>query len=170
MTPYETLLTRCGKEKLQKRLEAFCLESNKIEGEEMYGESDMQALRVILDSSTITEQVLFDAHKLYATGAMDLKPEEKGAYRTVQVYVGRYVPPAATVVKKLMDDYLLFYNHDRFANAFVLHVQFEKIHPFIDFNGRMGRALWLRTAIEKGYDCSLGFLHKFYYETLANFE
>lgn len=52
--------------------------------------------------------------------------------------------------------------------AFVNHVEFEKLHPFTDGNGRTGRAIWLWQMVRQhNYDLSLGFLHKFYYQVLS---
>ena len=50
-------------------------------------------------------------------------------------------------------------------NAYNKHQEFEKLHPFMDGNGRAGRALWLWSMGEYGLD--LPFLHRFYYQALA---
>ncbi len=46
------------------------------------------------------------------------------------------------------------------------HVDYETLHPFTDCNGRTGRLLWLwqMSGIK---NAPLGFLHTFYYQTLA---
>lgn len=49
-------------------------------------------------------------------------------------------------------------------SPFTTHLRYESIHPFSDGNGRSGRALWLWQM--KGR-APLGFLHQFYYQTLA---
>ena len=47
------------------------------------------------------------------------------------------------------------------------HVEYETLHPFMDGNGRSGRVLWLHDM--GGLDLApLGFLHHFYYQTLAS--
>lgn len=49
-----------------------------------------------------------------------------------------------------------------------MHVAFEKLHPFMDGNGRTGRALWAWHMKQLGLDpFALSFLHRFYYQTLA---
>jgi hypothetical protein len=54
------------------------------------------------------------------------------------------VPPPHERVSELVEDLCRFCNDDSppaVAQAALAHVQFETIHPFIDGNGRTGRAL-----------------------------
>jgi hypothetical protein len=54
-------------------------------------------------------------------------------------------------------------------SAFINHIEFERLHPFTDGNGRTGRAIWLWQMVKQdNYDLSLGFLHKWYYQSLAS--
>lgn len=55
-----------------------------------------------------------------------------------------YVPPPPDEVPRLLDDFCKFASRDDLApiaQAAIAHAQFENIHPFIDGNGRVGRAL-----------------------------
>ena len=48
-----------------------------------------------------------------------------------------------------------------------VHVAFELLHPYMDGNGRTGRAIWAWQMKGLGYDpFALPFLHRFYYQTL----
>jgi Fic family protein len=55
-----------------------------------------------------------------------------------------FVPPPHDYVEDLLEDLCAFSNRDDLpavAQAAIAHAQFETIHPFIDGNGRTGRAL-----------------------------
>jgi len=55
-----------------------------------------------------------------------------------------FVPPPEDLVPPLLEDLVAFIARDDLpavAQAAVAHAQFETIHPFIDGNGRVGRAL-----------------------------
>jgi Fic/DOC family len=48
-----------------------------------------------------------------------------------------------------------------------VHVAFETLHPYMDGNGRTGRAIWAWQMQRLGRDpFALPFLHRFYYQTL----
>lgn len=76
-----------------------------------------------------------------------------GRWRTQQVWVGgsdfgphqaAFVPPHHRHVPQLMNDLMAFVHRDDIpvlAHAALAHAQFETIHPFVDGNGRTGRAL-----------------------------
>jgi Fic family protein len=56
----------------------------------------------------------------------------------------QFVPPPPEELPRLLDDLCAFCNEDELpaiAQAAIAHAQFETIHPFIDGNGRTGRAL-----------------------------
>jgi Fic family protein len=79
--------------------------------------------------------------------------EHGGALRTTQNWIGgsaynpcsaEFVPPPPEHVETLLEDLCAFCNGDSLpavAQAAIAHAQFETIHPFVDGNGRTGRAL-----------------------------
>ena len=82
--------------------------------------------------------------KLNETINKDIKDTE--GYRTVQVFIqgSEHIPPEPEKVPNLMMYYVYNYNHDEediFNKIAKYHIDFEKIHPFEDGNGRIGRLL-----------------------------
>lgn len=74
----------------------------------------------------------------------DIKDAE--GYRTVQVFIrgSEHIPPQPEKVPNLMMYYIYNYNHDEqdiFNKIARYHIEFEKIHPFEDGNGRTWRLL-----------------------------
>ena len=74
-----------------------------------------------------------------------LPPKERGKFRTVRVWVGNREGMPSEQIPSLVEDWIKKANSS-LLNEKELHVEFEKIHPFIDGNGRMGRILmnWAR--------------------------
>ena len=78
---------------------------------------------------------------------------EGGRIRNRQNWIGgsdyhpcsaKFVPPPEDHVLELMKDLVAFCNDDGLppvVQAAIAHAQFETIHPFVDGNGRTGRAL-----------------------------
>lgn len=90
----------------------------------------------------------------------------------LNVQVGSYIAPAGGPEIPVALQTILDTTMDGGYDAYTAHVCYEKLHPFTDGNGRSGRALWLyhmlhverkRNMVER-----LGFLHSFYYQTLAH--
>lgn len=82
--------------------------------------------------------------KLNETINRDIKNTE--SYRAVQVFIqgSELIPPESEKVPNLMMYYIYNYNHDEqdiFFKIVRYHIEFEKIHPFEDGNGRTGRLL-----------------------------
>ena len=77
------------------------------------------------------------------------------------VRVGNHFPPpGGPEIRPALQDLLDKMSHD---NAWQTHLAYENLHPFMDGNGRSGRVLWLW---QMGGKAPLGFLHRFYYQTL----
>lgn len=146
------------KEKIQK----FMYESNSIEGEPGVSHSDMIALKKFLMEDEITEKNVLEFHRGVT---QHLKVDWSGKYREVQVRVGNHVPPPPELVNIHMAEFFRFVNE---MDSWIAHNKFQDIHPFQDFNGRVGRAIWLKRFLEEGGTLSLSFLHQYYYQTLAH--
>lgn len=77
----------------------------------------------------------------------------RSRWRQQQVWIGggslgphtaHFVPPHHDRVPELIDDLIVFANRvdvPVIAQIAIAHAQFETIHPFLDGNGRVGRAL-----------------------------
>jgi Fic family protein len=115
-------------------------------------------LRYVEKNSTkkvIRHDDLFELHRIIAGNVMD--QGEAGAYRTISVRVGAYLPPPPDAVSGLMFELLEWWNKPAkqlspVLSSAILHYRFEAIHPFADGNGRTGRALALWELYRRGFD------------------
>ena len=99
----------------------------------------------------ITSELILDVHARLLEGTR--LQEHGGKLRDQQNWIGGsdynpcsavYVPPPHEMVPELFDDLATFCNSDDLpavAQAAIAHAEFETIHPFVDGNGRTGRAL-----------------------------
>lgn len=81
----------------------------------------------------------------------------------LDVRVGDHIPPPGDPSLPFALGTILMAINERLLSPFQGHCAYETLHPFTDGNGRSGRAIWLWQT----RDASLGFLHRFYYQTLA---
>ncbi len=103
----------------------------------------------------VRHEEVFALHRLLAGGVMD--QGEAGRYRSIDVRVGDYSPPAPAEVSGLMFELLEWWNDaaddlSPVLTSAILHYRFECIHPFADGNGRTGRALALWELYRRGFD------------------
>ena len=106
----------------------------------------------VTDAETLTLDHLLDAHRVLMARAANAE-QVAGVLRTRQNWIGgndynpcgaAFVPPPPEHVEGLLADLVRFCNDESLpplAQAALAHAQFETIHPFIDGNGRTGRAL-----------------------------
>lgn len=98
----------------------------------------------------VTLDDLLTIHAVLMAGDERARP---GRVRDEQNWIGgrlgnpsdaAYVPPPEHMVRPLLDDLVTFLGREDLPavpQAAIAHAQFETIHPFIDGNGRVGRAL-----------------------------
>lgn len=117
--------------------------------------NNIEAMRWAVDTLGVTEPITLDhllaTHQRLVAGT--LLERHGGRVRDEQNWIGgsshnpcsaAFVPPTPERVPNLLEDLCAFCNHDALpaiAQAAIAHAQFETIHPFVDGNGRTGRAL-----------------------------
>ncbi|WP_280299442.1 Fic family protein [Nocardia neocaledoniensis] len=120
---------------------------------------NVRAMRTALRlDGEIDERLLLDMH----AALMVNEPETAGRWRTQQVWIGgdnvgphgaAFVAPHHSRLPTAIDDLLGFIRRDdipALAHTALSHAQFETIHPFVDGNGRTGRALMHAMLRSKG--------------------
>ena len=111
----------------------------------------------------LTEDMIKKYHFILKDGT--LTDEEKewfnvGEYKKLNNYVGDIKTSSSSEVKKDMDNLLKWYNNIEkkdLEDIIEFHVRFEKIHPFQDGNGRIGRMIMFR-------ECLINDIMPFYIE------
>ncbi len=109
------------------------------------------AVEAVPPAGAISVEIVLEAHRRLLAGTR--LAEHGSRTRTVQNWIGgsgynpcaaAFVPPPHELVGELLVDLSAFCNDDSLpavAQAAIAHAQFETIHPFVDGNGRTGRAL-----------------------------
>ena len=110
-------------------------------------------------SEELTDQMLFDWHRMLVRGRRDL--QDVGRYRSgkepMQVVSGaihkpqvHFEAPPSMTMRREMKDFIRWFNHSGpngktflppLTRAGIAHLYFVSIHPFEDGNGRIARAI-----------------------------
>ncbi len=109
--------------------------------------------RSALQHGTTTElpislRLIRDLHRILMTGVRG-KDRTPGEFRRIQVAIGathRFVPVPPERMMDCLDPLEKYFHdtssgYDPLVECFLVHYQFETIHPFMDGNGRVGRLL-----------------------------
>jgi len=132
---------------------ALGVKSPDVTASEVLGniEAMVYAVGSVGSDEELTLEQLLEIHRRLLAGSR--LEESGGKIRSEQNWIGgssynpcsaAFVPPPPELVHDLLLDLCRFCNDDSLpavVQAALAHAQFETIHPFIDGNGRTGRAL-----------------------------
>ena len=99
----------------------------------------------------ICNRIILEMHRILMQGSRE-QQNLPGQFRNWQVQIGssgRFIPSPPTHLTELMGDLEKYINSkghhcDPLIRCFLVHYQFEAIHPFRDGNGRVGQSTpWL---------------------------
>lgn len=119
-----------------------------------------RALNLATDVEALRREHFLEIHRILFEGTRD--EHLGGRLREEQNWIGgaassprnaEFIPPPPDLVPDLVDDLCEFCNRvdlPAAIQAAIAHVQFETIHPFLDGNGRVGRALVLIVLRRRG--------------------
>src|SRR5450759_226956 len=136
--------------------------SSDVTASEVLGniEAMVYAVRSVRSDEELTLEQLLEIHRRLLAGSR--LEESGGKIRSAQNWIGgstynpcsaAFVPPPPELVHDLLLDLCRFCSDDSLpavVQAALAHAQFETIHPFIDGNGRTGRALIHLTLRRRG--------------------
>lgn len=126
----------------------------------------------------VDEELIKTLHKM--TVEKILPPEKIGVFRKTQVVVKNsltgevtFKPPVAIAVPVQINDFVDFINNagpdeiHPVLKSGVVHYELVRIHPFIDGNGRVSRALSTFILFREGYDIRKFFSLEEYFDNNA---
>lgn len=144
-------------------LEKLLSNSNAIEGvtDNVSLVQAVQAWDYLRNKKVMKPKYIIKAHKILMED--HLIKSELGHFRDCDVMVGGYVAPHHTEVFSKMLVWCHNINQEK-SDPIFDHVAFEKIHPFVDGNGRIGRLLLNWQSVIKLKQKPIIFLNKEKYD------
>ncbi len=102
---------------------------------------------------TLSDDMIKEFHKILKTGTSDERKTwfNVGEYKSLANEVGGNETSKPEDVEENMRDLLLWYNlleNVKFEDIVKFHSEFEKIHPFQDGNGRVGRIIMFKECLK----------------------
>lgn len=138
-------------------------------------EAFLYVVELVSKQVPISEKVVKEIHSLILID----RPHDRGAYRKIPVKImgSEHMPPQPLLVPVQMEE-LMRVDGIRINKIHLIerlarfHMEFERIHPFIDGNGRTGRLLMNLELMQQGFPpINVKFSdRKRYYECFADFD
>ena len=135
----------------------FLLESNAIEG--VYDNDSLKQAKkawdFLIEQTKLTVPVILETHKILMKNTK-LRPDEIGFFRRAPVYIGGHEALNFLKIPETIDSWLLDVETsikipgEDGNNIKLDHIEFERIHPWIDGNGRTGRMFMNWQRIKSG--------------------
>jgi len=132
------------------KIKKFIHESNKIERvySEEADEEAYRAWKFLENFNELTISRILEIHRLIMK---TLNPKIAGKFRNCSVRVGRWLAPNPGSVRRLIFQWLETCNDVKTEEEIKKsHIAFEKIHPFEDGNGRVGRIIYNWQRVKAG--------------------
>lgn len=127
-------------------IQEFLRESNAIEGVYDADSFDRakEAWDFLYSQDALSIGVVLKTHKILMLNQR-LAPNEKGYFRTIPVYVGTKQMLHPLKIREQIENWCSMANMLT-AEWKNMHIEYERIHPFVDGNGRTGRMFmnWYR--------------------------
>lgn len=143
-------------------MEKHIRESNLIEGidDRKEDRQSMKAWLWLLTQKKLDHSIIGQLQKIITKNQNDLVFNQRGFYRDVSkinVSIGNFAGADFRMVKMFMDNWILDYKKLEPIEA---HIRFEKIHPFVDGNGRTGRMIMWWQELHTGKLPTLFYAHE----------
>lgn len=135
--------------------------------------------QAISDKQKVDEEIIKRIHKL--TVHKILPKDQCGEYRKTQVVVKNsktqeisFRPPASNAILPQVTDLVAYLNSKEskeihpILNSGIVHYELVRIHPFVDGNGRVARALSTLILFLEGYDIRKFFSLEEYFDSDAD--
>ena len=148
-----------GSPKLTDGESDFLRESNAIEGvfDEVSFWDAAYAWEYLKEQNELTTSVILKTHKILMLN-QKLQPDERGYFRKCEVKIGyrfgmNYILVPSAIADWCEDVKTSIEVPGRNGNNIkVDHIEYEKIHPFVDGNGRTGRMFMNWERLKAGLD------------------
>ena len=113
-----------------------------------YSRALRKGIQQLEDGFLFSQLLIRELHRTLLDGVRG-SDSHPGEFRNCLVQIGRpprFIPPPPLYLPELLENYEQIAQrpnrmYDPLVDAFIMHYQFEAIHPFEDGNGRVGRLL-----------------------------